>query len=64
MHKGMGMPASRATTEEVPDGIRLVLTPVDPAQRDALRESVRAHASMMSSGKCPMMQGAPAHHEG
>lgn len=64
MHKGMHMPASRATTEEVPDGIRLVLTPVDASQRDALRESVRAHAGMMSSGNCPMMKGAPAHHGG
>jgi hypothetical protein len=64
MHKGMHMPASRATTEEVPDGIRLVLTPVDASQRDALRESVRAHAGMMSSGNCPMMKAAPAHHGG
>lgn len=61
MHGGMNMPASRATTEEVPGGMRLVLTPVDPSQRDALRESVRAHAGMMSSGQCPMMKAAPAH---
>ncbi|MGZ3459544.1 MAG: hypothetical protein ACXU86_13705, partial [Archangium sp.] len=56
---GMHMPASRVTTEEVPGGIRLVFTPEDASQLDALRESVRHHAEMMSSGHCPMMQSAP-----
>jgi hypothetical protein len=53
---GMKMPASRATTEEVPGGLRLVLTPVDATQLDALREGVRHHAEQMSSGQCPMMR--------
>jgi hypothetical protein len=61
MKMGMHMPASRATTEEVPGGMRLVLTPVDATQLDALRESVRHHAERMGSGQCPMMQAPPAH---
>ncbi len=61
MKKGMHMPASRATTEEVPGGIRLVLTPVEATQLDALRASVRHHAERMGSGQCPMMQAPPAH---
>ena len=31
----------------------------DASQLDALRQSVRHHAEMMSSGHCPMMQSAP-----
>jgi len=56
---GKHMPASHVTTEEVPGGIRLVFTPEDASQLDALRESVHQHAEMMSSGHCPMMQSTP-----
>jgi hypothetical protein len=58
MHKDgkmMKMPAATATTEEIAGGMRVVLTPKDPA---ALAE-VRAHAKMMAEkmqgGECPMM---------
>jgi hypothetical protein len=61
MKRGMHMPASRVTTEEVEGGVRLVFTPTEEARLDALRESVRHHAERMSTGQCPMMQGAQKH---
>lgn len=64
MENGMAghpMPPSRVTVEEIPDGARLVFEPVDPAQKDALREHVRAMAAgeggaRVMHGDCPMMQ--------
>jgi hypothetical protein len=61
MEKGMHMPASRATTEEVEGGMVLALTPVDAAQLDALRESVHHHAERMRAGQCPMMRSSQKH---
>jgi hypothetical protein len=48
------MPPSVATAEPTDQGARLVFRPKDPAQMDALRVSVRAHAAQMEGGKCPM----------
>jgi hypothetical protein len=56
----MKAPASRATVEEIEGGARLVLTPEDPAQADALRAHVQRRAEMLSSGMCPRAQ---AHSE-
>lgn len=58
---GRPMPPSRVTVEEIPDGARLVFEPVDPAQKEALREHVRAMAASeggarVMHGDCPMMQ--------
>jgi len=69
-HGSMMMPAATASVEDIPGGARIVLRPRDPAQLDALREQVRAHARRMASGECPMMTqqsgpgggGPGAHH--
>lgn len=58
---GHPMPPSRVTVEEIPDGARLVFEPVDPAQKEALREHVRAMAASeggarVMHGECPMME--------
>lgn len=75
MMKGgmMTMPAATARSEEIEGGARIVLTPEDPADLDALREHVEHMASMMTSGECPMMTmhaqsaepaaSAPSDHE-
>jgi hypothetical protein len=43
--------------EEVPNGVRLTLTPKDPAQLEEFRPKVRQHAEQMKKGECSMMQG-------
>lgn len=59
-HMGMMQVPAHASVDDVPGGARLVLTPVDPAERDALREQTRAQAAMMERGECPMLQAEPA----
>lgn len=49
------MPAASATVEEVDGGARILLTPTDPADLEALRQHVRAHSERMGSGECPML---------
>ena len=60
----MPMVPSHASAEDVPGGARLVLTSSDPSQLAALRDEVRAHASMMQKGQCPMMGSEGAKHPG
>jgi hypothetical protein len=57
MHGGMTgmMPPSQARVEEFPDGARLVLTPTDPKDLDALREHASMHVMHTAHGGCPMM---------
>lgn len=53
-------PPARATVEDVESGARLVLTPADEADLDALRAHVHEHAAeMQRTGRCPMEMGAP-----
>ena len=59
MGVGMNMIPSRAWVEDVPNGARLVLVPMDPSQLAALRQQARAQAEMMQRGQCPMM-GPPS----
>ena len=42
--------------EEVPNGVRLTLTPKDPAKLEEFRAKVRQHAEQMKKGECSMMQ--------
>jgi hypothetical protein len=49
----VAMVPSRARTEDVPGGERLVLVPNDPSQLPALREQARAQVSMLEKGECP-----------
>ncbi|ACG74489.1 hypothetical protein AnaeK_3269 [Anaeromyxobacter sp. K] len=64
MHGGMaGMqmpPPSQASVEDVPQGARLVVTPNDPADLQALQSTVRQHATYMQEHGCPMM--SPSQH--
>jgi len=61
----MQMVPSRASVEDIPGGVRLVLVPTDPSQLAALRAQARDHAAMMEKGECPMMQAsAPAPEPG
>ncbi len=54
---GVGpMPAMTSRVDNVDNGARLVLTPTDPAQLDALRARARMHAQRMQSGQCWMQQ--------
>jgi hypothetical protein len=58
MHGAMmmaGMPPSEARMEELPDGARLVLTPKDPKDLDALRQHANMHAMHAGPGSCPML---------
>lgn len=61
MGKGMGTPmmAAVASFEEVPGGAQLVLKADDPSQSETLRQHVRQHAEMMSSGGCNCVGCAP-----
>jgi hypothetical protein len=57
-HAGMMMmmSATQARAEDITSGARIVFTPVDPTQLDALRQHLQRHAQqMMSSSACPMM---------
>lgn len=51
---GMRMPPAEARAEDVESGVRLTLTPKDPADAGALRAHVRMHVEHMKSGGCPM----------
>ncbi len=51
---GSSMPAASAKSEPIDDGARLVLTPLDPAKLEALREQVRDHQKHMSANECWM----------
>lgn len=55
----MTMLDTTARVENIEGGARLVLTPKDPAELPALREHLRARATRMSSGTCPLV-GDPA----
>lgn len=55
---GKALLSASARAEDVEGGARLLLTPRDPAQADALRAEVREHAARMASGGgCPMTMG-------
>lgn len=57
-HKPMGMmagmPASTARAEDIEGGARLIFTPTSPADLDALRAHVKAHAARAKEGSCPL----------
>jgi hypothetical protein len=52
------MPATSVKVEETEKGARLILTPTDSAQLEALREHARWHAERMQSHECWMLQDA------
>lgn len=43
-----------ARADNTAQGARLVMTPTDPAQLDALRAHVKGHVEKMQRGECPM----------
>jgi len=51
---GAGMIDSDALVEDIPNGVRIVFTPKDPANLDDLRARIRDRAARLSSGECPM----------
>lgn len=55
--RGMAMVPADARAEETEGGARIVFTPRDPSQLDALREHVERMAERMAAGHCPMMEG-------
>jgi hypothetical protein len=56
MHGMMGKPpASSAQVEELPNGARIVLTPKEPRDLEALRAHAHQHAAHGQQGGCPMM---------
>jgi hypothetical protein len=44
---------SRATVEDVPNGARLIITPVDPRQVETVRDRAKLDAQAMQGGVCP-----------
>jgi len=48
-----GVVRLRVTSEEIPEGARLVLIPVDPADLDAVRAYARIQGDRMRLGGCP-----------
>ncbi len=48
------MPATKASVESTSTGARLLLTPEDPSQLDALRQHVHTHHERMQGGECWM----------
>ena len=53
MHKGMT--PFTVQYEDVTNGVRVTLTPKDPAQLEAFRAEVRQHVEHIQKGECPMM---------
>lgn len=51
-----------ARADNVERGARLVMTPADPKDLEALRAHVREHVEHMQKGGCP--HGHDGHHEG
>lgn len=51
------MPGSRATAEDVENGVRVEVVPDDPGQADRVRAMVRKHADRMQTQGCGMMHG-------
>lgn len=54
-------PPSRATVEDVDNGARVSIAPLNPSQADQLRAAVRMHAMHMQQHGCAMMHGDGAH---
>jgi hypothetical protein len=46
---------TQARAEDTPDGARLVLTVMEPAQIESMREPLRTHAQTMASAQCDSM---------
>jgi hypothetical protein len=53
MHKNMM--SFTVEYEDVANGVRLTLTPKDPARLETFRAEVRRHVEHMQEGECPMM---------
>ena len=52
-----------ARVDNTEKGARLVLTPSNPSDLEALRTQVRGHVEMMQKGECPMTEhGHDGHH--
>jgi hypothetical protein len=64
MHQAMmgKPPASSAQVEELPNGARIVLTPKEPRDLEALRAHAQKHAAHGQHGSCPMMARHAAEH--
>ena len=58
------MPPSTASVDEIENGARLVLRPVDPAQTALIQAHVRTCADRMSHGECPMISHGDASEGG
>jgi hypothetical protein len=57
MMAGMPMPPpSRTSVEDLHDGARIIMTPVDPADLQRLQATVRTRAEQMQQNGCGMMQ--------
>jgi len=59
----MRMPPANVRAEDIAQGARLVFTPKDPKDLNALRQHTQRHAEHANGGMCPMMQmhgGSPA----
>jgi len=56
----MRMPNAQSRAEDVADGEQIVFVPTAPAEIDAVRAHVRAHAALMQSGQCCSMMGSHA----
>jgi hypothetical protein len=55
---------THARVEETPDGARLLLTLIDPARLDEVREPLRRHAETMAGPQCdPMSEAAEVPQE-
>ena len=58
---GLGpMPPADVTVEDVDQGARVIFTPKDATQLQALRDHLRAHRDRMMSNECPIRDDMPA----
>jgi len=53
-HHGEQEVPHSARADNTAQGARLIMTPTDPAQLDALRAHVKGHVEKMQRGECPM----------
>jgi hypothetical protein len=57
------MVAAQVSSEDTAQGARLIFTPEQATDLDALRQHLETHSKHMAEGRCGMMAGVHANHE-
>lgn len=56
MHHDVAHISTRATVQDLPNGARVVFTPADPGQLDALRTQAQTQVSQLNQGDCSSLE--------